>query len=226
MSRRHHALLALLLSVPLTSIGALMTLRIAPGIVGQSSLVIFQIWLLILPVVWLRRVERKPIKISKPNKQDWLIGLILGLLMFVTILAAYWFVLRSWINVANVHNILQKIGPINQLTFQIGGIYFTFVNALIEEYFWRWFVFSRCEEIVPGRPAVLLSALFFTLHHTIGLAIFTDWRTTILGTLAVFVAGAIWSGCYRRYRSVWGNYISHAIADMALHIAAWQIFFG
>jgi uncharacterized protein len=226
MSRRHCALVALLLSVPLTSIGALMTLLIAPRVVGQGILVIIQIWLLVLPVAWLRWVEHKPISISKPTRQDGLIGIILGLLMFVVILAAYWFLLRHWINVTHVRNTLQNINNVNQFTFLMGSVYITFINALIEEYFWRWFVFSRCEEIVPGRPAVLLSAFFFTIHHTIGLAVFTDWRTTILGTLGVFVAGVIWSECYRRYRSVWGNYISHAIADMALHIATWQILFG
>jgi uncharacterized protein len=226
MSQRDRALVALLLSVPLTSIGALLTLLIAPGVIGQSILVIIQIWLLVLPVAWLRWVEHKPISISKPTRQDGMIGIILGLLMFVAILGAYWFLLRHWINVTDVRNTFQNVSNINQLTFQISGVYITLINALIEEYFWRWFVFSRCEEIVSGRMAVVLSALFFTLHHTIGLAVFTDWRTTILGTLGVFVAGAIWSECYRRYRSVWGNYISHAIADMALHIATWQILFG
>ncbi|MBD2420793.1 CPBP family intramembrane metalloprotease [Anabaena cylindrica FACHB-243] len=226
LTQRRRSLFALLISVPFTSIGAVMSLLIAPGIIGQTILVMCQLWLLFLPVAWLLWVERKPLKISKPTRYDWLIGLALGLLMFGIILATYWFFLRDWINVNDVRNKLQKVGNINQLFFKLGGAYFILINALIEEYFWRWFVYSRCEELVSGRTAVFLAALFFTIHHTIGLAVFTDWRMVLLGSLFVFVAGVVWSECYRRYRSIWSNYFSHLIADLALHIVAWQIFFG
>jgi uncharacterized protein len=100
------------------------------------------------------------------------------------------------------------------------------VNAMVEEYFWRWFVYRRCEELFPVKLAIPLSTLFFTLHHTIGLAILTDWKLATLGSIGVFAAGVIWSACYRRYRSLWSNYFSHAMADLALHLATWHILFG
>jgi membrane protease YdiL (CAAX protease family) len=223
---QRRALFALLLSVPFTSIGAIISLVIAPGLVGQTILIIFQIWLLFLPIFWLLKVERKPIKISKPTRHDWVIGLVVGLLMFCIILATYWLFLKDWINVTDIRNKLQQVGNINKTVFVISGAYFTLINALIEEYFWRWFVYSRCEELVSGRTAVFVSGLLFTIHHSIGLAVFTNWHIVLLGSLAVFMAGVIWSECYRRYRSIWGNYFSHLIADLALHIVAWQIFFG
>jgi uncharacterized protein len=225
-STRRRALIALALSVPFTSIGATMSLLIAPGAIGQTVLVICQIWLLFLPIVWLRRIERKPLTVSRPKQRDWIVGATIGLLMFCIILAAYWLFLRHWINAADIQRKVRRISNIDPLSFQLGGFYFTVINALIEEYFWRWFIYRRCEEVVSQRAAVFLSASFFTLHHTIGLAVFTDWRVTIVGTLSVFAAGAVWSECYRRYRSVWGNYFSHAAADLALHIIAWQILFG
>ncbi len=203
-----------------------MSLLIAPGIVGQSILIICQLWLLLLPIAWLFWVERKPVNISKPKQRDWITGVVIGLLMFCVILAAYSLFLSHWINVADVREKIQKIANINQDTFKFGGFYFIFVNALIEEYFWRWFIFSRCEEVVPGKVAVLFSALFFMVHHTIGLAVLTNWRVALVGSLAVFVAGALWSEYFRRHRSIWSNYFSHAIADLALHFVAWQVFFA
>jgi uncharacterized protein len=226
MSHRRRAALALWLSVPFTSIGAIMSLLIATGKVGQTALVICQVWLLLLPMVWLLWVEHKPLKIPRPKRHEWITGLIIGLLMFCIILSAYWLFLCHWIDAIDLRNKMQRIGDINQLVFQIGGVYFIFINSLIEEYFWRWFVYRRCEELISGRAAVFLSALFFTMHHTIGLAVFTDWRVVILGTLAVFGAGVVWSEYYRKYRSIWINYCSHAMADLALHIVAWQILFG
>jgi hypothetical protein len=226
LTHRSRALIALLLSVPFTSIGATMSLLIAPGAIGQTILVICQIWLLFLPIAWLLWVERKPLKFPKFRKYDWITGIAIGLIMFCITLTIYWLFLRHWLNIADARNALQRIGNINKLSFQLGGIYFLLINSLIEEYFWRWFIYSRCEELVTGKTAVFLAALFFTLHHVICLAAFTDWRVVVVGSLAVFGAGVVWSEYYRRYRSIWSNYFSHAIADLAIHIVAWQVFFG
>jgi uncharacterized protein len=225
-SRSRYALLALLLSVPITSFGAIMMFLVAPGAVGKTILGICQVWLLILPWVWLRLVERRSIQTPPPNRRDWVSGLLIGLLMFGLILLTYESVLKYWIDPIAIRNKLQQVTELTQSTFLLSGIYFTFGNALIEEYVWRWFVYRRCEELAPVRVAIPLSALFFTVHHTIGLAVFTDWKVVLVGSLAVFGAGVIWSTYYYRYRSVWSPYFSHAIADIALHIVAWRIFFG
>ena len=219
-------LIALLISVPVTSFGAMMSLWIVPGAIGQTILVLCQIWLFFLPIIWLLKIESKSITISKPQGFDVITGLIIGLLMFVIILTVYWLFLRHWIDNDIVRLKVQAILNINQRTFVFGAAYFSLVNALIEEYFWRWFIFSRCEELVSSKVAVVITSLFFTLHHTIGLAAFTNWQITITGSLAVFPAGLVWSEYYRRYRSIWSNYFSHAIADIALHIVAWQVFFS
>lgn len=218
-------LIALFLGVPFTSIGAMMLVWIAPGIVGETILVFCQIWLLILPIIWLLKVENKPIKISQPQRLDWIAGITIGLLMFLAILIMYWLFLRYWIDISFVREKLEQVGSIDRQAFVLGGTYFILINALIEEYFWRWFIYSRWEKLVSNKLAVLFSALSFTLHHAIGLAAFVNWRIVIFASLAVFVAGAVWSEYYRRYRSIWSNYFSHAVADLALHIVAWQVFF-
>ena len=225
MTQNRH-LTALILSAPVTSIGAVMSLWVVPERIGQTVLVVGQIWLLCLPVIWLLQIEHQAVKISQPKQFDYITGIIVGLSMFAAIVLVYWFWLQHWIDVNVVRERLDRVVKLDRRSFVLGGIYFTIVNALIEEYFWRWFVYSRCQELVSNSVAVWLTALFFTLHHTIGLAFFTDWRTTLIGSLAVFIAGVIWSDYYRRYGSIWSNYISHAIADIALHLVAWQIFFG
>lgn len=224
-ARQYGSQVALLLSVPCMSLAVAIALLAAPGMVGQSALAICQIWLLALPIVWQVWVRRGSLKVTPPKPSDWRMGVVLGLLMFTVILVGYGTILRNWIDAVYIREVFQQVGSLNQLTFLLWGAYLILVNALFEEYFWRWFVYSRCEEWVGSNPAVALSAFFFTLHHTLGLAVFTNWRTTLVGSLAVFAAGAIWCENYRRTRSVWGGYISHAIAVIALNIVAWQVFF-
>ena len=224
-SEKRYSLFALLSSVPFTSIGAVISLWILPGIAGKVILVLCQIWLLFVPIIWLLKIERKLIEIPKPKFFDLITGVTVGILMFCLILSIYWLYLRSWIDVNLVREKLAKFSDLDRQAFIVSGVYFILINALIEEYFWRWFVYSRCEELKSGKAAVVISALFFTLHHTIGLATFTNWRVALIGSLAVFIAGIIWSEYYRRYRSIWSNYFSHAIADLALYIVAWQVLF-
>ncbi|MBW4518953.1 MAG: CPBP family intramembrane metalloprotease [Scytolyngbya sp. HA4215-MV1] len=223
---RRRELLALLLTVPFPSIGAIMSLLIAPGVSGQIGLIICQMWLLVLPIAWLLGVDQQPLRIPKPKRRDWITGIVVGLLMFSIILVIYWLFAKQWINQAEVLNQVKQVGLISQPIFLMGCIYFALINSLIEEYIWRWFVYRRCEELISARGAVFLTAGFFTVHHIIVLIFYTDWKIVVLGTLAVFVAGLVWSESYRRYRSIWSSYVSHSMAGLAIYIAAWQILFG
>ena len=62
-------------------------------------LVFCQIWLLILPIIWLLKIEQKAIAIPPPTRFDWITGVVIGLLMFGIILAVYWLLLKQWIDV-------------------------------------------------------------------------------------------------------------------------------
>ncbi|MEG4026668.1 CPBP family intramembrane metalloprotease [Microcoleus sp. S13C4] len=104
--------------------------------------------------------------------------------------------------------------------------YFVLVNSLIEEFTWRWFVCKKCQILMPGTKAIFLSSLFFTIHHIFVIAAYSHWQAVLLGSLAVFAAGIIWSHSYLTYRSLWPSYISHAIADLGIASIGWQILFN
>lgn len=225
-SDRQNAQLALILLVPASSIGVAMSLFIAPGTIGTIASVLCGLWLLVLPIAWSILRDRYQLHLSLPKYQELLVGVVLGLLMFGIILGTYWLFGQQWIDAADAKLKVQQMGMSNPTILLIVQAYFVLINSLIEEFIWRWFVYKKCEIIIPGKAAIFLSALFFTLHHIIVLAAYTDWRGVLLGSIAVFAAGAIWSWCYLTYRSLWASYISHAIADLALSIIAWRILFS
>jgi hypothetical protein len=105
-------------------------------------------------------------------------------------------------------------------------VYLSTINALLEEYVWRWFVFRRCEDLAGGWPAAVLAGLFFTVHHVFALRAQFGWNVTVLGSVGVFAGGVIWSWCYLRYRSIWPGYISHVLADVAFLVIGGLILFG
>ena len=88
-SDRQNALLAIILLVPAASIGVIMSLFIAPGIVGTIVSVLCGIWLLGLQIAWCVFGDRYQLHLSLPKYQELLVGIVLGLLMFGIILGTY-----------------------------------------------------------------------------------------------------------------------------------------
>ena len=75
-------------------------------------------------------------------------------------------------------------------------------------------------------PAVILSALLFTVHHVFALAAQVDWRVTLLASVGVFIGGVTWSWLYRRYRSIWPGYLCHLMADAPIFVIGYVLIFG
>ena len=225
-SPRPAALLALLMIVVAANVGIFARLY-GQGMGGQSLFILTRVWILVMPLFWAWRVDRQRLLPTWPTRKEWQVGWWLGLGMAGVIYGGYALIGRHWIDPEVTRSQAAAVGLLNPWIFAAFAVYFTFGNALVEEYIWRWFVYRKCEVLVPGIWAVALAALCFTLHHIVSLFGFTEnWGVTILGSIGVFIAGAIWSGCYLRYQSLWVCYISHALADLAIAIVAWQILFA
>lgn len=222
---RRRAILALAAIVPATSIGAIASTFIAPGTVGQTIAVGCGIWMLCFPIYWQKFVERQPIdfKLTQTNTNLW-IGIILGLGMFGLIIGSYYTVGRFWLDTTDIRARVAKMQMNVPLMIFGFGAFQTFINSLIEEYVWRWFVYQKCEILVGKKVAVWLSAVFFTLHHLILLVAYTNNLSLIaVGAIAVLLAGAIWARCFAITRSLLPIYISHLAADLALVLVSWQV---
>jgi hypothetical protein len=226
ISLNKKALLALMLLVPVPSIGVATQLYFLPGFQGHLIALLSKVWLLLFPVFWLYFIDKTILKIQYPRKEEFLIGAGLGLVMLCIMLTVYWLLGWQWVDTEYVRGRATQVGLNSFNIYLLGAVYWIFINSLLEEFVWRWFVYRQCETLVSSRLAVILSALFFTIHHIIGLAAYFDWRITTLCSVGVLIAGAIWSWCYLSYRSIWIGYISHIFADIAIFLIGWQMIFA
>jgi uncharacterized protein len=222
------ALVALLLLVPVPSLGVFFAMVFEPTRgtpLGQGLYFFSKIWILVLPIVWLKMVDRQPFSLSPVRRGGLLVGMMLGLIIGAAIIGGYLLFASKLIDASEMRGAADRNG-IGTIGAYLGLVlYLTFVNSLLEEYVWRWFVFRKCELIVGGKLAVVLSALMFTLHHVIALAAQTNWTTTLIASTGVFIGGCTWSWCYLRYRSIWPGYVSHLIVDAAVFVVGWWILF-
>ena len=217
------ALVALALLVPAPTIGALMMLRLAPGPVGSAAAGVCKVWILLLPVAWLALVDRGRPAIPRLTRSGLLPAIALGLATMAVMLLAYHILGRRWIDVALVRERAARMHIDTPLAYALLFGFLILLNSLLEEYVWRWFVFSRCAVLVGPTAAVFAAAGLFTVHHVFALSAWVPWHLNLLGSLGVFTGGAVWTWLYRRYRSIWSAYVCHVFADVAIFVIGWDL---
>lgn len=215
---RKKAFLALLLLVPAPSIGALCGMVLFPD--SLPGLIIFsfsKVWILALPFIWNRFVDKQPVSFSVPQNGGFGMGLITGLGISGVILAVYFFGRNALIDKTFMVEKLTAIGLASKSRFLIGAAYWTLINSILEEYVWRWFCVKQCESLLKTpAAAIICSALFFTLHHIVATSVYFGTTAVLICNIGIFLGAAIWSAMYIRYRSIWPGYLSHAIVDLCI----------
>jgi len=220
------AALALAAIVPAPTLGLIAALYLWPDTaLGQIAYAVCKLWLIALPVIWLVFVERHRPRIPRLSVRGMAAGVATGIGMFGCIVGAY-LLFGRWVDPDAMAAQIAAIGLGDPRVFLLGALYWCTINSILEEYVWRWFVFTRCEVLMPRAAAVIAAGLFFTLHHVIALDFYFDWRVTLLASTGVFIGGATWSWIYLRWRNIYAAYVSHVFADLAVFGVGWYLIFG
>ena len=218
---------ALVLIVPAPTVGVWAAMVAFPDtVLGKGIFFVCKAWMLALPVFWRIVVDRKFLSLSRPRRGGLGAGAVLGVVIGAVIVLAYWMLGSRWIDGEHVRAMAVRNGIGAPGMFIAAGVYWVTVNALLEEYVYRWFIFRKWERFMAGPAAVVAAAVCFTIHHVIALKVQFGWNATVLASLGVFIGGAAWSWLYLRYRSIWPGYVSHAIVDVAVFVIGWRIIFG
>jgi uncharacterized protein len=220
------SLAALLLLVPVPSIGVLAGMVIAPNhVFGKLLFFISKIWILLIPMFWLVLIEKQKLSWSKPSRGGFTFAAGLGILISIIIFVMYLTAGKIMIEPQVVKDMAVRVGLANPYVYLAGAAYWILVNSVLEEYVWRWFVVKRCRVFMPPGTAIVVSAICFTLHHIIAMQVYFGWLMVVIASAGIFIGGALWSWCYLRYQSIWPGYVSHAIVDVAVFAIGYRLIF-
>lgn len=223
------ARLALLFSAPIPLLGVLFGASKELGLSGQAIWAFLKIWTFLFPAFWLKAIEHKKFSVSPMRYGGIWTGLASGLIFGgIALGLIVW--LRDWfISAEDLRAAMTDVGLDSKKVYIGGMIYWIAVNSLLEEYFWRWFVFDNLNRALGGAKtgiAALGSAILFSVHHLVACLLFLEPIQAIVATLGVFLAGWLWSILYLRFKSVWPAYISHAIVDIPIFGIGYWLMFG
>jgi membrane protease YdiL (CAAX protease family) len=184
------------------------------------------------PLFWVWVVERSQVWPSKPTLRGLEFGIGFGLLVSGAGLLLYYGLLRH-------HPLMQELPekvrrkatelgmPSPARYFLVVG-FLSFVHSLLEEYYWRWFVFSSLRKRMNFGLATAVSAIFFAAYHVINLSAFFPGRLwTLVMPLSgcIAVGGAAWAWLYARTGSIYAPWLSHLLIDAAIFWVGYDLIF-
>ena len=100
------------------------------------------------------------------------------------------------------------------------------LHALLEEYYWRWFVHSGLRQFLSGWSLYALGGLAFAGHHFFILAgYFPNFALTAFLGGCIGIGGMIWAWQMDRTKCLAGSWLSHFIVDIAIFAIGYDILF-
>lgn len=186
------------------------------------------------PVLWVRFAQGRAVRPPRPTGRGLAAGIAFGLLAAAAMLATYALVLKHGPAFTDAPAMVRaKLADLHVGTrgrFLVLAFAIAVVHALLEEYYWRWFVFGQLRDAMGAPAAVALSSLAFTSHHLIVLSAYTTpghfWDTVVPLSAGVTAGGAAWAWLYRKTGSLYGPWASHALADAALMAIGYDLVWG
>jgi uncharacterized protein len=174
------------------------------------------------PLVWVWLVLREPLRTGRASAQ----GLLLGAGFSVTVVLGGWLIFDSWLRdlpifataTKLIHEKVAGFGVDTVWKYAVLAVFYSLFHSLLEEYYWRWFVFRQLRRIVPAWPAIVISALGFMGHHVVVLNEFfreAPWLVWLLSS-AVAVGGLFWAWLYERTNSLFVPWLSHLLMDAGI----------
>ena len=174
------------------------------------------------PLVWVLAVQRQKLHLTRPDLKSIKPGLVVGVLIVATGLCAYFGYLKTSPYLQNAPELIGL--KISDMGLASPAMYITFAlflaipHSLLEEYYWRWFVFGQLRRVTSWRVALLVSSLGFMAHHVIVINQFLQqgWAVTLFFSLCVAWGGCLWAWLYERFRSLYGPWLSHLLVDCGI----------
>lgn len=149
--------------------------------------------------------------------------LALGFGVFALILGAY-FALRSVFDFSAVAALLGKNAGVTAENFLWVSLYISFVNSLLEEFFFRGFAFLVLRRYAGERFACVFSALSFALYHT---AMMLGWFPPLLFLLALAgltAGGVLFNLLDARAGTIFPSWAVHIFANLAINTVGFILF--
>ena len=216
--------IALILSIVVVAcvIMAIVDGIIQPGYAIKSGIKILLFFT--LPVIYSlfdREIDLKAL--FRPRKKGFKSAFYLCIPLYIIIVGGY-LLLRGVFDFSAITGALADGVGVTGKNFVFVSIYISFINSLLEEFFFRGFAFLSLKRLTGRGFAYVFPSLSFALYHV---AMMIGWFSLPLFVLmlaGLFVGGMIFNYLNEKCENVYTSWLVHMFANLGINTVGFILF--
>lgn len=180
----------------------------------------------IIPLGYLLTTHHNVIQESIENLKEIKnikMSITLGIVVFAIIIVIY-AIVKQYIHIDILIQEFEGKYKISKDNIIYYGLYMTFINSLLEELFFRGFIFLNIKKLNYKKCAYIISSLAFAIYH---IANFQNWFSVTLFLLAsagLFIGGIIFNYLDDKPNTFFNSWFVHICADLAIILIGFRLF--
>ena len=186
-----------------------------PGYAVKSAIKI-TLFLAVPLLLGLRYAPLRCLTLFRFPKRGFLTALLLGLGVYAVILGGY-FLVRQWFDFSGIAESLTQNAGVTRDNFLFVSLYISFINSLLEEFFFRGFLFTNLAKHSTSRLAYCFSALAFAGYHV---AMMLGWFSPVpfvLVMAGLSIGGMLFNYLNARTGTLYTSWLVQMFANFAIN---------
>lgn len=178
-----------------------------------------------VPFLMSRRLEQLRFGVLfRFRVKAFLPALGLGLGLYLLILLAYWLVTSlNLFDFSGIAGQLSSNAGVHRGNFLFVSLYISFVNSLLEEFFFRGFLFMSLKRVSSRPFAYGFSAAAFALYH---MGMVSGWFSPLLYLLVMVglvAGGVIFNFLNEKQETIYTSWLVHMFVNFAINTIGFQL---
>ncbi len=188
---------------------------IRPGYAVKSLIKIGMF--LLIPVLVGRMDRQMDLRaLFRFQKKGFFTALMLGIGIYALIVGGY-FLFSLIIDFSPIVGALSENAGVGKGNFALVALYISFVNSLLEEFFFRGFVFLNLKKLGSRGCAYGISALAFAAYHvSMMIGWFPFWVFGLV-MLGLVIGGVIFNFLDEKQGTIYSSWLTHMFANFAIN---------
>lgn len=148
--------------------------------------------------------------------------ILLGVGLYAVILCAY-FLVRNVFDFSNIAGSLTQNVGVTKENFLFVAIYISFVNSLLEEFFFRGFIFTNLKTLYSRKFAHGFSAVLFALYHVAMMIGWFGLPMFLLCMAGLTAGGLIFNYLNEKQGNIYASWFVHMFANFAINTIGFML---
>ncbi|TQR18031.1 CPBP family intramembrane glutamic endopeptidase [Psychrobacillus vulpis] len=187
------------------------------------TFLLFYGWLLFVPLLvtnW-SKINHYRMQLTFSIKSI-ILGTVSGLICLISVYG-FVFVFQSFVlDIPKLNQLLMEWDFTGTKVLLL-ALVLILINPILEEFYWREFIYQRLFEKNGSTKTILITSLFYSLYHLIVVVKIFTFPFNALAVIPIFLAGILWGIFRLKLKSIAAPIISHSLADIGIMLVYWNI---